>query len=662
MSNNPHTHRPHWQEAGVVFTVASPFAPLKPVPVQAVTMRDGFWKTRINANRANGIPAFLDWLDVDDQTAPFRAYAAGDKSGIQAGLETLKTNPTGMNRTRNGHSWRANFQKWLEACAYVIQSGDDPDTRALLDEFVTGVANAHQDNNFWAIYYGDDFERSYGLGAPGHLIQAAIAHHRATGSTEFLECAERVADAICDQFRGENFAGHSVIEMALVELYRTTGKERYLAGARHFLTPLLRQPPIIGSDFRGYVSRHVVRQTYLMCAGADYYADTGDQEFMDKLTAIWGDMTAGKLHLTGQLAVDPENCELICKDAFDLQTGVFRLLLRTGLETCEAIGNAAWNWRMLAVTGDARYADLMERTLYNGFLAHISLDGSKFHYMCPLSSNGNHWQHTPWSSTATSCCPPNALRMIASLPGYVFSTSQDGVWVHLYDSCTMDWRLADGTKLRLAQDTRYPWDGEINITLDPERPSTFDLNLRIPEWCRNPTVAALPMVNGQPIEGDMASGTYCRINREWRKGDVVTLQLPMPVVAVTADPRARFYEGKVALCRGPLVYCVESTDNPAIDMWGVGVALPSKNEKGDGEELIGRYRQSAVLNEFEADFRQDLLGGVVSLRDSRSSPGHSGSDDEPDDMLTFIPYYAWSNRDSRSSMRTWINGIDDKSN
>ena len=637
---------PHWQEAGVVSTTASPFAPLKPVPVQAVTMRDGFWRTRMNASRTNGIPSFLAWLDVDDQTAPFRAYAAGDKAGIAAGLETLKANPTGMNRTRNGHSWRANFQKWLEACAYVLQSGDDPDTRALLDLFVTGVANAHQDGAFRAVYYGDDFERSYGLGNPGHLIQAAIAHHRATGSTEFLACAQRVADAICQQFRGEEFAGHSVIEMALVELYRSTGKERYLAGARHFLTPLLRQPPIIGSDFRGYVSRHVVRQTYLMCAGADYYAETGDQEFMDKLTAIWRDMTTGKLHLTGQLAVDSENCELTCKEAFELHAGVFRFLLGTGLETCEAVGNATWNWRMLALTGDACYADLMERTLYNGFLAHVSVDGDKFHYMCPLSSDGNHWQRTPWSSASTSCCSPNALRTIASLPGYMFSVSADGVWVHLYDSCTMDWRLDDGTKFRLAQDTSYPWDGEVTITLDPERPSTFDLNLRIAEWCRNATV----QVNGQPVEGEIASGTYCRITREWRKGDTVTLQLAMPVVAVTADARARYYEGKVALCRGPLVYCVESTDNPATDMWGACVALPAGNGEGDGRELTGHYRQSTLLKKFRADLREELLGGVVTLQ------GEGGSYDRPDGVLTFIPYFAWANRDSRSSMRTWIDG------
>ena len=639
-------HISHWREAGVVSTVASPFAPLKPVPVQAVTMGDGFWKTRMDASRRNGIPSFLAWLDVDDQTAPFRAYAAGDRAGIRAGLETLRTNPTGMNRTRNGHSWRANFQKWLEACAYVLQSGDDPETRALLDLFVRGVVNAHQDEQFWDIYYGGEFERSYGLGTPGHLIQAAIAHHRATGSTEFLECAERVADAICAQFGGEDFAGHSVIEMALVELYRTTGKERYLAGARHFLTPLLRQPPVVGSDFLGYLSRHVVRQTYLMCAGADYCAETGDRAFMDKLTAIWGDMTGGKLHLTGQLAVDAENCELTCQEAFELHTGVFRFLLSTGLETCEAIGNAAWNWRMLALTGAAGYADLMERTLYNGFLAHVSLDGGKFHYMCPLSSDGNHWQRTPWASTSTSCCSPNALRMIASLPGYVFSMSEDGVWVHLYDSCTMDWRLEDGTRLRLAQETGYPWDGEITIRLDPERSATFDLNVRIPEWCRTPTV----QVNGQPIESGIASGSYCRISRAWRKGDRVTLRLPMPVVAVTADRRARYYEGKVALCRGPLVYCVESTDNPAVDLWGVGVALPPGNGAGVGGELIGRYRQSALLNEFEADFRQDLLGGVIALR------GRSGASAEPDGMLTFIPYYAWGNRDSRSSLRTWIDG------
>ncbi len=641
-----HQSIPHWQEAGVVSTVTSPFALLRPVPIQAVTMRDGFWKTRMQANRTNGIPSFLAWLDVDDQTAPFRAYAVGDRLGVTAGLTTLKTNATGMNRTRNGHSWRASFQKWLEACAYVLQSRDDPDTRALLDMFVTGVAQAHQDPDFWTVYYGDEFENSYGLGTPGHLIQAAIAHYRATGSTEFLECAEKVADAICARFRGEHFAGHSVIEMALVELYRTTGKEKYLAGARHFLTPLLRQPPVIGSEFRGYVSRHVVRQTYLMCAGADYYAETGDPEFLDKLTAIWRDMTTGKLHLTGQLAVDSENCELTCRDAFDLHAGVFRFLLSTGLETCEAIGNAVWNWRMLALTGDAPYADLMERTLYNGFLVHVSLDGGKFHYLCPLSSNGNHWQRTPWASTSTGCCPPNALRMIASLPGYVFSTSQDGLWIHLYDSCTLNWRLADGTKLRLAQDSRYPWDSPIVITLDPEQPVTFDLNVRIPGWCQNPTV----QVNGQFIPDAPVPGTYCRIHREWRQGDRVILQLPMPVVAVDADPRARFYEGKVALCRGPLVYCLESTDNPAMAMWDAGIALPSSHELGHGRALMGSYRQSAGLTEFAADFRQDLLGGVVSLR------GNGGAGGAREGMPTFIPYFAWANRDSRSSMRTWING------
>jgi DUF1680 family protein len=210
----------------------------------------------------------------------------------------------------------------------------------------------------------------------------------------------------------------------------------------------------------------------------------------------------------------------------------------------------------------------------------------------------------------------------------------------------MDWRLEDGTKLRLAQDTQYPWDGKIDITLNPEQPCSFDLNVRIPEWCRGAAV----QVNGQPVDGHPTPGTYCRINREWRKGDVVTLQLPMSVVAVTADPRARFFEDKVALCRGPLVYCIESTDNPDINMWDVCVTLPSGNLAGDGQELTGRYRQSAVLNELSADFRLDFLGGLVSLQ------GPAGTCDELDATLKFIPYYAWANRDSRSWMRTWMDG------
>ncbi|MAE64004.1 MAG: hypothetical protein CMJ18_06990 [Phycisphaeraceae bacterium] len=619
----------HWRDAGVVCTATSPFSRLRPVAVQAVTLRDGFWKPRMDANRDRGLVSLLTWLDVDDQTAPFRAYAADDAAGIRDGLETLKVNRRGMNRNRLRHVWRANFHAWLEACAFVIQSGDHRDTRALLDTFAAGIVKAHRDPEFRRVYHGDDFENSYGLGTPAHLIQAAVAHHRATGSEDFLRCAEGVADVICARFRGDRFAGHSGIEMALVELYRTTGRERYLDGARHLLAPLLSQEPVIGSG-----TRHVVRQTYLLCGGADYYAETGDRAYIDRLTAIWRDMNEGKLHLTGQLAVDRADSEQICAEAFDLRGGLFDNLMGGGFELCEAVGNAMWNWRMLMATADARYADLLERTLYNGFLAHVSLDHGAFHYLCPLSSNGNHAQRTPGAEPNTSCCPPNALRTIASLPGYVFSTSKEGVWVHLYDNCGVNGRLHDGTRVNIAQDTRYPWDGRIDIAVSPQSPSTFELNLRIPQWCRDPSVT----VNGEVADVEPTPGTYCAIRRRWREGDRLTLDLPMPIVAVTGDSRARFLQGMVAVCRGPMVYCVESTDQPDVNLRDLSLPV-AESALDDARVLAGCYRQSALLESFEARWSPKLLGGVVALQ----GPG-----------LKMIPYYAWANRDSRSSMRTWM--------
>lgn len=647
-----------WENAGVVCTANSPYALLKSVPIRAVTLREGFWKPRLEANRDNGIPAFLAWLDRDDQTAPFRAYAIYDNGHpeLKLNLSKLKRNWVGDNATRWPHRWRSNVHAWLEATAFSIQSGDPYSaTRSILDMFAQGIARAHRDKAFWDAYYGPDFTTrddnvvseglTYGLATPGHMIQAAIAHYRATGSTEFLDCAEQVAEKICCNFEGENFAGHSCIEMALVELYRTTAKDKYLAGARHFLTPLLRQPPVIGPPGGSYELRHVVRVTYLLSAGADYYAETGDREFLDKLTAIWDDMVTGKLHITGQLSADLENWETICKEPFNLSTGVFDGLGKAGLELCEAVGNIFWNWRMLSITGEAKHADLLERTLFNGFLAHASLDHNGFQYITSLSSNGDQpYQRVIWGEGQTSCCPPNALRLFASLPGYFFGTSADGVWIHLYDNCQMDWRLADGTRLVIEQKTKYPWEGHVSIDVRPDKATVFDLYLRIPEWCRMPQV----LLNTKPVGTEVRPGSYCRLRREWRKGDTVTLDLTMPVVATTADPRAVRFHGKTALCRGPLIYCLEDTDNPGLSIQDTRVAVGSRDILQDAKEIAACFKLSKALDGFEAVWEPTLLRGVVTIK------GSADPIKVPTRELKFIPYYAWGNRNIKALMRVWI--------
>ncbi len=601
-------------------------------------------------NRTAAIPAFLKWLDRDDQTAPFRTFATaaetGDSSHVKAAMETLQRNFQGRNFHRLAHTWRANLLVWLEACALTLQSNDDPALRELLDVFVNGIVQAHRSQEFLDLYYGPAYEYSYQLATPGHLIQAAIAHQRATGDDRFLKCAMPVADDICGKFRGEMFAEHPCIEMALVELCRVTGEDRYLRVARHFLEPLLRQPPVIGPDFGEgdwrHFNRHVVRQTYLCAGGADYIAETGDAALGKQLDLIWNDMAGGKLLITGQLAVDPVCPERITRSAFELSTGVFGVLRGTGdcgCELCEAVGNMFWNWRMLALRGQAQYMDLFEKTLYNGLLAHIALDGARFFYLCPLASDGDQPPRTIWGHPETSCCPPNAMRLLAALPGYFFSTSADGVWVHLYDNCRLDWHLDDGLGITLVQETEYPWDGKVTIRVAPQRPATFDVYVRIPGWCENANV----QVNGEAAIGAAPPATYCRIRRHWQRGEEITLELPMPVLNVVADSRVRDYRNKVALQRGPLVYCFEGVDNPQVDVCDIrrkaDLALADEHQAPQA-----LYEVAGVASEFEVAFRPDLLDGIVTLNQTPAKQGTT---------LTAIPYFAWSNR-GPSPMRTWV--------
>jgi len=635
-------------DAWVVDTTSSPHALLQPVPVPAVTLGNGFWRPRLEANRRVGIPAFLQWLDQDDQTAPFRSYSRrrqGFDEDIGIALQVLKRNWEGRNAHRLPHHWRGNTAAWLEACAWSLASDPDPGLRSLLDEFVQGVVTAHKDDAFLDTYYGQDFEHSYQLATPGHLIQAAIAHKRTSGSGQFLDCAASVADRVLERFTGDRYADHPCIEMALVELYRSTGCRRYLDGANHFLAPLLQQPPVIGPDVGDersrHLNRHVVRQTYLCAGGADYCAETGDEAFRRRLSLLFDDMVTGKLQITGRLATDPECAERITRTPFELSSGVFGDIVGTvnhGFEACEAVGNMFWNWRMLALTGDAKHSDLFERILYNGLLSHISLDGSSFYYLSPLASRGDHPPRTIRGHPSTSCCPPNLLRVMASLPGYFYSTSADGLWVHLYDESRLEWHLPDGTPFNLVQSTDYPWSGQVVITLEPERPVTFSLNLRVPEWCINPTV----VINGHEVVGAAVPGSYARLQRTGAAGDRGNLDLQMPVMGMVADHRAREFRGKVALMRGPLVYCFEGVDNPHVDVWGI---RPVVVESIPRVTITGRYSSVGEWSGASAEADLSLLHGAHRINGPTIRGGPSGA--------SAIPYFAWANREP-SPMSVWV--------
>jgi DUF1680 family protein len=645
-----------WRNAGAVDTRNSPHAVLRSVPIGAVTMGDGFWKPRLDANRKAGIFGFLEWLDEDDQVAPFREFEhfarTGDDSRIAGGLDKMQRAFEGRNGQRIRHTWRATVMEVVEACAYTLQSEDDPAIRDLMDQLVTGIVAAHESDEFLKSYYGDEFEHSYQLGTPGHLIQAAVAHHRTTGETEFLEVAVAVADAVAAKFKGRAFAEHPGIEMALVELHRATGEARMLRLADHFVGLFRQQDPIIGPDTGEgnwrHFNRHVVRQTYLPCGAADLLAETEDPELWEHLLAIWRDMTVGKLQIIGQLATDYWLGERITTEPYALSVGVFGCLqdhISHGFELCEAVGNIMWNWRMLALTADASYADHLERTLYNGLLGHFALDDPEYHYLGLMASDGDHLPRNPWGNPTTGCCPANAVRFIPSVPSYFFSTSDTGVWVHLYDDCRMDWRLADGSPISLWQATRYPWDGEVEIRIGLDGPAEFDLNLRIPGWCEDATVA----VNGTAVEGPVERGSYHGVHRIWEDGDVVMLNLAMPVVGMEADPRAKDFQGKTALLRGPLVYCFEGVDNQDQSVRTIGVKAGKKIRPfEEGVEPESLYQAGAEISRFEAVDKPDLLGGVTVLRGP-------GVDDKASE-ITAVPYFAWANR-GLSPMRIWIDAL-----
>ena len=439
-------------------------------------------------------------------------------------------------------------------------------------------------------------------------------------------------------------SGHPEIEMALIELYRTDGDKRHLDLAGYILQgdTRLELPErrtiymFSGTPFtaRTKLEGHAVRAMYACCGATDYYMETGDEAYLQTLNRLWNDMTSTKMYVTG--GVGSRSDGEAFGDAYELPN------FRAYGESCAAIGNMMWNWRMLAATGDAKFTDVIERALYNGINSGMSLDGVMYCYRNPLAfdaSTGDKIRN-PWYDV--TCCPPNLERTFGSLPGYFYSTSSDGVYVHLYDNSQLDWHLEDGTGLKIAQKTNYPWDGSVELAISPAQASEFSVYLRIPGWADNAQVT----VNGKS-SGGVAPGKYLNIRRRWSAGDVIRLQAAMTPQILAANPHVADDTGRVAVQRGPLVYCLEGVDQPqGVDLSEVGMRAGKQAAEG-----------------FQSEFRKDLLDGVVVLRHEglvRENAvgnvlyprynGESGKSHSTE--LTFIPYYAWSNR-MLTSMQVW---------
>jgi DUF1680 family protein len=615
-------------------TSCSPYARLRPVPIEKVLLEDRFWAPRQRMLRETTLPSQYKLLEETGRIDNFRRVSGKMKDGFKG----LVFNDSDV-------------YKWVEAVAFSIAGNKSDELHRLIMQVIIDIGEAQDENGYLNTYFSFDRKKEkwtnlrdmHELYCAGHLIQAGIVHYRTTEERFLLDIACRFVDHIRDTF-GPNkrlgTSGHPEIEMALVELYRTTRRKEYLDLACFFIDQ--RGKGLIGGgayhiDHKPFrelnkIVGHAVRSIYLNCGAADIYMETGDESLLTALLHLWDNMTRQKMYVTGGLGA---------RHAGESFGNDYELPSETAYaETCAAIANVMWNWRMLLITGEAKFCDVMELALYNGALSGISLDGQEYFYVNPLSNREGH-RRQPWFECA--CCPPNIARLLAQLSGYFYDTSSQGVWLNLYAQSTANLDFS-GEKLTLIQRTGYPWDGEIKVTVQTSKIMNFSIFLRIPGWSRNPKIE----VNSEPFEGRIQPGTYVEVNRSWRSGDQIRLSLPMPVEYILCHPLVAENTDRVALIRGPLVYCVEHIDNPECNIYNIAISPMSK---------------------IKTEWIPDLLNGVVAVKGEGLAAETEGFEDRlyqrvPDvrqimrtSKFIAIPYYAWANREP-GPMIVWIRFLD----
>lgn len=632
----------NWQDEGVIYLDHSLDARLHPVPVQAVHLGDGFWTPRRNVTTERSLPTMLQLLEEHGVVDNFRRLAGHPEIPRKGPLYT-----------------DSDLYKWIEAASWTLASNETSDAdkqklRADIDSLIPIIAAAQEPSGYLNTYFvGDkahlrftDLTRSHEDYCLGHLLQAGIAYYRATGNRSLLNIGIKFADYIVDNFgptKRPFVTGHPELEMALVELYRTTGDAKYLEFVRYLFSGVERdrlklkeadmrymfsgKPFTSHTEFEG----HAVRALYAASGATDYFTETGDPAYKKTLDLLWTDLTMRKMYITG--GVGSRSVGESFGDAYELPSE------QAYAETCAAVANVMWNFRLLALTGDARYADLLERALYNGVNSGMSLSGTLYCYRNPLASNGEKLRNAWYDTT---CCPPNIERLFESLPGYFYGMSRDGVYVNLYHTSELDWHLEDGRRLKLTQTTNYPWSGDIKLTVDPEHASDFTVYLRWPAWAASADVE----INGQPVTSpDFKRGSYIPVSRNWKRGDTITLSFPMQPVPTVANPRAADLYGRLAMQRGPLVYTLEQIDQG-------GAALADIFIRPTGP--------------ITTDMKKDLLGGVTVLKVAGQAAERSLGEEplyqplatatnrvKRPITLTFIPYYAMGNREP-TPMEVWV--------
>lgn len=611
--------------------------PIDPVPFTSVTVDDAFWGQRLQASRDVTIPLAFSKCEETGRYDNF-VKAANPSDDYEVG----------------GFSFDdTDVYKTIEGASYLLQTYPDEQLEAYIDSVLTIVAAAQEPDGYlytartmnpahphdWAgeerwVAVENLSHEFYNL---GHMIEGAVAHYRATGKRNFLDIAIRYADCVCENIGdGEGqFAavpGHQIAEMALAKLYLVTGEEKYLQQAKYFL------------DKRGYTSRkdeysqahqpvveqeeavgHAVRAVYMYSGMADVAALTGDQEYIDAVGNIWNNIVGKKYYITGGIGATNAG------EAFGKN---YQLPNATAYcETCAAIGFVYVNHRLFLLHGESKYYDVLERTLYNGLLSGVSLDGGGFFYPNPLESNGGH-ERQPWFGCA--CCPSNICRFIPSLPGYVYAVKDNSLYVNLFVSDEVKTEV-EGREVVLKQTTNYPWSGDVTIEVEQASRKPFALKIRIPGWVKGDVVPSdlytyadgkdlgySVTVNGASAEGTLTEDGYYTIERVWSEGDKVDVAFDMEPRAVKAHELVEADKGKVAFERGPIVYCAEWPDNDF-----------------DVREVV--VEADAELEVVE---RADMLYGINQLKTNGTLNG-----EEVD--VTLIPYYAWAHR-GRGTMAVWL--------
>lgn len=652
------------QNKGLVANSESPYSKLQSVGLQDVKWTNGFWKEQFDVETKNTLPYMWDLYHNDEISHAYKNFE------IAAGLSK---------GTFKGPSFHdGDFYKIFEGMAATYAVTKDKKLDAEMDKAIALFAKVQRKDGYihtpvliderWGTLGPEEVKKQLGFEKynMGHLMTAACIHYRATGKTNFLNIAKGVADFLYDFYKkaSPELARNAICPshyMGIVEMYRTTKNPKYLELANNLID--IRGTTNDGTDdnqdrvpFRQQTTAmgHAVRANYLYAGVADLYAETGEKKLLDNLESIWDDVTYRKMYITGGCGslydgVSPDGTSYdpsVVQKIHQAYGRPFQLPNATAhTETCANIGNVLWNWRMLQITGDAKYADIVELALYNSVLSGMDLEGEKFLYNNPLNVSNDLPFHQRWGNeregyiALSNCCAPNVTRTIAEVGNYAYNISKEGLYVNLYGSNQLKTKSLNGEEIEIEQQTNYPWDGKITLKIVKAPKDLQNFFLRIPGWSQNAEVS----VNNSKITDKIVSGTYLKLNQKWKKGDMIELNLPMPVELMEANPLVEEVKNQVAVKRGPLVYCLESDQ------------LPAKTSVND---VALNLKSKFTTNNFLLNNRNLVSIDAEAVINSNNSWNKSlykplSSKDATAVSVKLIPYFAWGNK-GKGEMTVWM--------